>query len=146
MSSYPPFTDFLADYEEACNVVHTPAVRSFAQRRLMVLESRFELHRSLNGEKELADLKKVPHRDFYNVRKVDTHVHHSACMNQKHLLKFIRKKLKTCPEEPVIFRDDKVLTLAEVRDVCSRSCPARRCSSLLPLAPVVVVPCRCSNP
>ena len=23
-------------------------------------------------------VKKVPHRDFYNVRKVDTHVHHSA--------------------------------------------------------------------
>jgi hypothetical protein len=33
--------------------------------------------------------KSVPHRDFYNVRKVDTHVHHSACMNQKHLLRFV---------------------------------------------------------
>jgi hypothetical protein len=32
--------------------------------------------------------------DFYNVRKVDTHVHHSACMNQKHLLRFIKSKMK----------------------------------------------------
>jgi hypothetical protein len=31
---------------------------------------------------------KVPHRDFYNVRKVDTHVHHSAIMTQKHLASF----------------------------------------------------------
>ena len=27
-------------------------------------------------------VKQVPHRDFYNIRKVDTHVHHSSCMNQ----------------------------------------------------------------
>jgi len=39
----------------------------------------------------------VPHRDFYNVRKIDNHVHHSACMNQKHLLRFIKYKLKTKP-------------------------------------------------
>jgi AMP deaminase len=30
--------------------------------------------------------------DFYNVRKVDTHVHHSASMNQKHLLRFIKSE------------------------------------------------------
>ena len=58
--------------------------------------------------------KAVPHRDFYNVRKVDTHVHHSACMNQKHLLRFIKSKLKNNPGEIVIFRDGRFLTLAEV--------------------------------
>ncbi|KAJ9070328.1 AMP deaminase [Entomophthora muscae] len=56
----------------------------------------------------------VPHRDFYNVRKVDTHVHHSACMNQKHLLRFIKAKLKKSPDDVVIFRDGKYLTLAQV--------------------------------
>lgn len=35
-------------------------------------------------------------------------------MNQKHLLRFIKKKLKQAPEETVIYRDDKYLTLAEV--------------------------------
>jgi AMP deaminase len=34
-----------------------------------------------------------PHRDFYNVRKIDNHVHHSACMNQKHMLRFIKSRL-----------------------------------------------------
>jgi len=34
------------------------------------------------------------YRDFYNVRKVDTHVHLASCMNQKHLLRFIKSKMK----------------------------------------------------
>lgn len=34
------------------------------------------------------------HRDFYNIRKVDTHIHHAACMRAKHLLRFIAEKLK----------------------------------------------------
>ena len=63
---------------------------------------------------EVLEQKRCPHRDFYNVRKVDTHVHHSACMNQKHLLRFIKKKLKTSSEEVVIYRDGRYLTLAEV--------------------------------
>lgn len=36
--------------------------------------------------------------DFYNVRKVDTHVHHSSSMNQKHLLRFIKSKMKRSPD------------------------------------------------
>jgi AMP deaminase len=51
----------------------------------------------LNEYQEIADSKKVPHRDFYNVRKVDTHIHHSSCMNQKHLLRFIKSRLKKDP-------------------------------------------------
>ena len=31
-------------------------------------------------------------RDFYDVRKVDTHVHHSALMHVKDLLDFITDK------------------------------------------------------
>uniref|UniRef100_A0A2N9EBX0 AMP deaminase n=1 Tax=Fagus sylvatica TaxID=28930 RepID=A0A2N9EBX0_FAGSY len=58
--------------------------------------------------------KGAPHRDFYNIRKVDTHVHHSACMNQKHLLRFIKSKLRKEPDEVVIFRDGKYMTLKEV--------------------------------
>jgi AMP deaminase len=40
----------------------------------------------------------VPGRDFYNVRKVDTHIHHSSSMNQKQLLKFIKRKLRNAPD------------------------------------------------
>ncbi len=46
--------------------------------------------------------------------QIDTHVHHSACMHQKHLLRFIKSKLRKEPNEVVIFRDGKYLTLKEV--------------------------------
>ena len=59
-------------------------------------------------------MKRVPHRDFYNVRKVDTHIHHSASMNQKHLLRFIKAKIKRFPDDIVIHRDGKDLTLQQV--------------------------------
>lgn len=68
----------------------------------------------LNADREFLAQKSAPHRDFYNVRKVDTHVHHSACMNQKHLLRFIKSKLRKEPDEVVIFRDGTYLTLKEV--------------------------------
>ncbi|KZT31256.1 hypothetical protein SISSUDRAFT_1067921 [Sistotremastrum suecicum HHB10207 ss-3] len=46
----------------------------------------------------MANMKRVPHRDFYNVRKVDTHVHYSSRTNQKHLLRFIKSKMKKNPD------------------------------------------------
>jgi AMP deaminase len=87
---------------------------SYAYKRLAVLSAKFNLHVLLNSDRELEAQKSVPHRDFYNCRKVDTHVHHSACMNQKHLLRFIKHKLKKHPNEAVIFRDGRFLTLGEV--------------------------------
>ena len=89
-------------------------VKTHAHRRLALLEQKFALHCHLNADKEVLAQKSAPHRDFYNVRKVDTHVHHSACMHQKHLLRFIKAKLRKEPGEVVIFRDGKYLTLAEV--------------------------------
>lgn len=94
--------------------VYSGPVTSFSYKRLEVLAAKFNLHVLLNETRELEEQKRVPHRDFYNCRKVDTHVHHSACMNQKHLLRFIKHKLKCCPNEPVIFRDGQFLTLGEV--------------------------------
>ena len=85
----------------------------------------------LNEIRELAEQKAVTHRDFYNVRKVgahsaelnkvtaslfvkrgkfiiapnlkqvDTHIHAASSMNQKHLLRFIKKSLKTDGKEQV---------------------------------------------
>jgi hypothetical protein len=91
--------EFLADYGELCKIVHSAHVKSFSWMRLQLLEKRFDLHRLLNAQIEVDEQKTVPHRDFYNVRKVDTHVHHSACMNQKHLLRFIKHKLRFNPDE-----------------------------------------------
>lgn len=94
--------------------IYSGPCTSFAYKRLELLAAKFNLHVLLNERRELEAQKSVPHRDFYNVRKVDTHVHHSACMNQKHMLRFIKFKLKQHPNEAVIFRDGRFLTLGEV--------------------------------
>jgi AMP deaminase len=79
-----------------------------------MLSMKFDMHRLLNREREASEQKAVPHRDFFNVRKCDTHVHHSACMSQKHLLRFIKSKLKKESDTVVLTRDGKTLTLAGV--------------------------------
>jgi AMP deaminase len=110
----PTLRDFYIDLDAILDVSSDGPSKSFAFRRLQYLEGKFNLYYLLNEYQEIADSKKVPHRDFYNVRKVDTHVHHSACMNQKHLLRFIKSKMKKSPDEIVLFRDGKHLTLREV--------------------------------
>lgn len=110
----PSLRDFYMDLDTVTEVSTDGPIKSFAFKRLSYLEGKFQLHALLNEYQEVADSKKVPHRDFYNVRKVDTHVHHSACMNQKHLLRFIKSKMKKSPDEIVLFRDGRHLTLKEV--------------------------------
>ncbi|KAJ5715697.1 uncharacterized protein N7483_012878 [Penicillium malachiteum] len=110
----PSLRDFYMDLDAVVDVSSEGPAKSFAFKRLSYLEGKFQLYTLLNEYQEIADSKKVPHRDFYNVRKVDTHVHHSACMNQKHLLRFIKSKMRKSPDEVVLFRDGKHLTLREV--------------------------------
>lgn len=106
--------EFMKDYFWLTRIVSLGLVKSLSYKRLQLLQARFSLHTLLNADRELKEQKAVPHRDFYNVRKVDTHVHHSACMNQKHLLRFIKHKLKRFDNEVVVYRDGRLLTLGEV--------------------------------
>lgn len=90
-----------------CSFSNGP-VKSFAFRRLRYLDSKWQMYTLLNEFQELTDSKRVPHRDFYNVRKVDTHVHHSSCMNQKHLLRFIKAKMKKSPDVRTFYQKKKI--------------------------------------
>ena len=72
---------YYEDYHECLNIIDKGPVKSLAYYRLQLLESKFSLHQTLNKEREAKVSQKVPHRDFYNVRKVDTHVHHSVSSN-----------------------------------------------------------------
>ena len=120
-------TAFFTDLHHVLKVIAAGNMRTLCHRRLVLLEQvrvlvielisiskfhvhlvniflfcvfqKFNLHLMLNADKEFLAQKSAPHRDFYNVRKVDTHVHHSACMNQKHLLRFIKSKLRKEPDE-----------------------------------------------
>ena len=49
---------------------HCHSRKTYCYRRLNFVASKFYLHEMLNEMAELKELKGVPHRDFYNVRKV----------------------------------------------------------------------------
>ncbi|XP_025418247.1 AMP deaminase 2 isoform X3 [Sipha flava] len=98
---YPNLDTFCRDMQRLCTMISDGPLKSFCYRRLSYLSSKFQLHALLNELRELASQKAIPHRDFYNIRKVDTHIHAASCMNQKHLLRFIKKTLKNHSDEVV---------------------------------------------
>ncbi|XP_017851791.1 AMP deaminase 2 isoform X3 [Drosophila busckii] len=111
---YPDMNEFVNDMQVMCNMIADGPLKSFCYRRLCYLSSKYQMHVLLNELRELAAQKAVPHRDFYNTRKVDTHIHAASCMNQKHLLRFIKKTLKNNADEVVTFTNGQPMTLAQV--------------------------------
>ncbi|KAF7695363.1 AMP deaminase 2 isoform X1 [Silurus meridionalis] len=111
---YPDLQEYIADMNVMMALIINGPVKSFCYRRLQYLSSKFQMHILLNEMKELAAQKRVPHRDFYNIRKVDTHIHASSCMNQKHLLRFIKRAMKKYPKETVHVEKGREQTLMEV--------------------------------
>ena len=113
----PSLSDYAKDLARLVAITSDPAVNSFCYGRLQMLEARFQLHKMDHEELEAAEQRAVPHRDFYNVRKVDTHVHLAAAMNQKHLLRFIKRKAKFHAGDVVARKGGGApQTLAEVFD------------------------------
>ena len=80
--------------------------KSYCYRRLSLLQNKFQLHVLMNELRELNEQKVTSHKDFYNIRKVDTHIHAASSMNQKHLVRFIKKKLKKDGDTVVMKRGD----------------------------------------
>ncbi|KAK6472609.1 AMP deaminase 3-like isoform X1 [Huso huso] len=113
---YPDLETFAIDLSHILALLADGPTKTYCHRRLNFLGSKFYLHDMLNEMAELKELKRVPHRDFYNVRKVDTHIHAAACMNQKHLLKFIQTTYKEEADRIVQEKAGKKMTLKQVFD------------------------------
>ncbi|KAL7878703.1 hypothetical protein AOLI_G00096770 [Acnodon oligacanthus] len=111
---YPDMETFAIDMTHVLAMIADGPTKTYCHRRLNFLMSKFYLHEMLNEMAELKELKSVPHRDFYNVRKVDTHIHAAACMNQKHLLQFIQSTCNTEGERVVMEKNGKKITLRQV--------------------------------
>mmetsp|Transcript_101251 Transcript_101251/g.201180 ORF Transcript_101251/g.201180 Transcript_101251/m.201180 type:complete len:753 (+) Transcript_101251:3-2261(+) len=103
--------DFYTDMAELFAIRSDGSVGTFCFQRLRLLQTKFDLYMMANFDQELQEQMSVSHRDFYNVRKVDTHIHHSAAMNAKHLLRFIKKKMKRHGDDVVLKRNGKDITL-----------------------------------
>nr|XP_020449040.1 AMP deaminase 3-like [Monopterus albus]XP_020449041.1 AMP deaminase 3-like [Monopterus albus] len=111
---YPDLETFAIDLSYVLAMIADGPTKTYCHRRLNFLESKFNLHEMLNEMAELKELKSVPHRDFYNVRKVDTHIHAAACMNQKHLLKFIKTTYQTEADRVVLEKGSQKIMLKDV--------------------------------
>lgn len=101
---YADLDEFTHDHNLMCSLIVDGPLKSFCYKRLEYLSSKFHIHNLLNELRESVAQKEIPHRDFYNVRKVDTHVHASSCMNQKHLLRYMKKTMKK-EAETVVCKD-----------------------------------------
>ncbi|XP_038261446.1 AMP deaminase 3 [Dermochelys coriacea] len=111
---YPDLVTYTLDLSHVLALIADGPTKTYCHRRLNFLESKFSLHEMLNEMSEFKELQSNPHRDFYNVRKVDTHIHAAACMNQKHLLKFIKRTYKTESNRIVAEKEGKKMTLKQV--------------------------------
>ena len=89
-------------------------VKMNCHRWLNFLESKFSLHEMWNEISGFNELKSNPHWDFYNMRKVDTHIHAAACKNQKHLLCFIKHTYQTEPDRTVAEKRGRKITLRQL--------------------------------
>lgn len=112
----PSLDEYYDDMNTLFHIRSSGPVSSYAYQRLRLLQTKFELYTMVFGDQEAQDAMDTGHRDFYNVRKVDTHIHHSAAMNAKHLLRFMKKKLKRFSEDIIDEKDGCKRTLQETFD------------------------------
>ena len=79
----PDLETFVSDMQHMCAMIADGPLKSFCYRRLSYLQSKFQLHVLLNELRELAAQKAVPHRDFYNCRKVRADSRGERILNAK---------------------------------------------------------------
>ncbi|KAG4306443.1 hypothetical protein PORY_000431 [Pneumocystis oryctolagi] len=112
--SVPTIETFCADLKKIISAsVHGPT-KTFATERLTYLEERWNLYSLYHENEENMQVKNIFHRDFYSVKKVDTHLHHDASITQKHLVQFMKSKLEKSPNDVVLVQDGKYITLKDL--------------------------------
>ncbi|KAE8293150.1 AMP deaminase 1 [Larimichthys crocea] len=110
----PDYNTFIDDMNFLIALIAQGPTKTYCHRRLKFLMSKFNVHEMLNEMEEMKELKMNPHRDFYNCRKVDTHIHAAACMNQKHLLRFIKKSYRVDADRVVHNLKGREVTMKEL--------------------------------
>ena len=68
-------------------------MKSYSYERLQAMDTKFRVHDIVNRGLE-QDSSITDPCDFHKIMKVDNHIHLAAAMTSKHLLTFIREKIK----------------------------------------------------
>lgn len=114
MRPSPGRREFCRDYRFVVELCRAGEAVTLCFRRLENLRHGFMVYRNLLSGREKREQMSSSHSDYYRVVKVDTHVHHSACMNSKHLLNFLRRKLEDNSSETVHVQAGTAYTLGDV--------------------------------
>ncbi|CUS21116.1 LAQU0S02e06238g1_1 [Lachancea quebecensis] len=99
-----PIAEFSKDFQWVLSYLVSEELNSLATKRIEYLLNRFDLFQQLEGRTENRENRLVPHRDFYNVRKVDQNFLLSGCVSQRQLNEFIWEKLNLEPER-IVYKD-----------------------------------------
>ncbi|KAI5190207.1 AMP deaminase [Nematocida minor] len=100
----PSISEYYRDIDLLTSIIHNGPLKSYCFQRLEHLELQFKMHINQFHSKEKNEQKTLSNKDFYTVVKADTHLHHSASMNSKRLLKYIKKKLRDSGAD-VVYKD-----------------------------------------
>ena len=108
----PPFTlaEFNRDVANVWRVATGKITRSFAFRRLRMLDVNFEFHTLMNETLEL-DSTRDDRADFESVTKVDNHIHAAGGFTRAELLNFIKRKAENDGDR-IVTSDGKTLIQA----------------------------------
>ncbi|CEP64192.1 metallo-dependent hydrolase superfamily protein LALA0_S10e04566g [Lachancea lanzarotensis] len=115
VANVPPITQFGQHFEKCLDLVTSEQMDSQAVKRTEYLLHRYELFQQLQGRSEVRESRLVPHRDFYNIRKVDQNYLLSGCLSQRQLNDFIWEKLNLEPNR-IVYLDanGKQFTLRQI--------------------------------
>ena len=107
-------SQFHADLDQLWAFAKQTVVKDRCFKRLSILEQWNELHSVLNRNLEEESTMDEP-TDFFDVSKVDTHIHLDASYTAQHLLQFMKRKLELCSEDVVEEdKDGQPVTLGSV--------------------------------
>mmetsp|Transcript_118560 Transcript_118560/g.221522 ORF Transcript_118560/g.221522 Transcript_118560/m.221522 type:complete len:762 (-) Transcript_118560:187-2472(-) len=113
IGQYTSVEEFCHDYVYVLQTMNDRSCASLCNPRLSELDLKFDLYTHRNANRE-AESQKHGGRDWYQIRKVDTHIHHSACFSQRRLMHFIRVKMRDEPGTVVMKEGEQEKTLMEI--------------------------------
>lgn len=123
VSAIPKITQFSQDFRIVLKLLESGELRPVSTKRIEYLLNKFDLFQHLEGRSEILENKRVPHRDFYNTRKVDQNLLLSGCVSKRQLNEFIWDKLNLEPDR-IVYMDDRGSDYS-LRDIFSHGEGAR---------------------
>lgn len=98
------FNQFQKEFDFMVQITKSSTFNHIAEKRLEYLLQKYKLYLNLHSKDEMSRLKMVPHKDFYNLKKIDNNLYLYGCISTKNLNNFILRRLKLEPNR-IIYID-----------------------------------------